>query len=107
MIFRKRSRNGEFLRRMPSAGFQARPLPTRVARRAGAQNMLTGSLSQLGDRWILNTHGHQDHTNGNDRAVELTGAPVAAHDFEKFVVGRSEVRLEVLVEEPHAFSREL
>jgi glyoxylase-like metal-dependent hydrolase (beta-lactamase superfamily II) len=29
---------------------------------------------------ILNTHGHQDHTNGNDRAVKLTGAPVAAHE---------------------------
>jgi glyoxylase-like metal-dependent hydrolase (beta-lactamase superfamily II) len=28
---------------------------------------------------ILNTHGHEDHTNGNDRARELTGAPVAAH----------------------------
>jgi glyoxylase-like metal-dependent hydrolase (beta-lactamase superfamily II) len=29
---------------------------------------------------ILNTHGHQDHTNGNDRGRELTGAPVAAHE---------------------------
>lgn len=28
---------------------------------------------------ILNTHGHEDHTNGNARAKELTGAPVAAH----------------------------
>jgi hydroxyacylglutathione hydrolase len=28
---------------------------------------------------ILNTHGHPDHINGNDRAVELTGAKVAAH----------------------------
>ena len=28
---------------------------------------------------IINTHGHADHTNGNVRAVELTGAPVAAH----------------------------
>ncbi len=28
---------------------------------------------------IINTHGHPDHTNGNVRAVELTGAPVAAH----------------------------
>jgi glyoxylase-like metal-dependent hydrolase (beta-lactamase superfamily II) len=27
---------------------------------------------------IINTHGHQDHTNGNTRAAELTGAPVAA-----------------------------
>jgi hydroxyacylglutathione hydrolase len=28
---------------------------------------------------IINTHGHEDHVNGNARAVELTGAPVAAH----------------------------
>ena len=28
---------------------------------------------------IINTHGHDDHTNGNGRAVELTRAPVAAH----------------------------
>src|SRR6266849_6230730 len=27
---------------------------------------------------IINTHGHPDHTNGNAKAVELTGAPVAA-----------------------------
>ena len=27
---------------------------------------------------IINTHGHPDHTNGNDRAVELTAAPLAA-----------------------------
>jgi hydroxyacylglutathione hydrolase len=25
---------------------------------------------------IINTHGHEDHTNGNAKAVELTGAPV-------------------------------
>jgi glyoxylase-like metal-dependent hydrolase (beta-lactamase superfamily II) len=28
---------------------------------------------------IINTHGHPDHLNGNERAVELTGAKVAAH----------------------------
>ena len=28
---------------------------------------------------IINTHGHPDHLNGNDTAVTLTGAPVAAH----------------------------
>lgn len=28
---------------------------------------------------VVNTHGHSDHTNGNEQAIELTGAPVAAH----------------------------
>jgi glyoxylase-like metal-dependent hydrolase (beta-lactamase superfamily II) len=27
---------------------------------------------------VVNTHGHPDHTNGNARVVELTGAPIAA-----------------------------
>lgn len=28
---------------------------------------------------VINTHGHPDHTNGNARTVELTGAKIAAH----------------------------
>jgi glyoxylase-like metal-dependent hydrolase (beta-lactamase superfamily II) len=28
---------------------------------------------------IVNTHGHPDHTNGNEKAVALTGAAIAAH----------------------------
>ena len=28
---------------------------------------------------IVNTHGHPDHTEGNPKAAELTGAKVAAH----------------------------
>jgi glyoxylase-like metal-dependent hydrolase (beta-lactamase superfamily II) len=34
---------------------------------------------QLNITHIINTHGHEDHINGNTRAVELTGAAVAAH----------------------------
>jgi glyoxylase-like metal-dependent hydrolase (beta-lactamase superfamily II) len=34
---------------------------------------------QLTVSYIINTHGHEDHINGNTRAVELTRAPVAAH----------------------------
>jgi len=28
---------------------------------------------------VINTHGHPDHTNGNERAISLTRAPIAAH----------------------------
>jgi glyoxylase-like metal-dependent hydrolase (beta-lactamase superfamily II) len=28
---------------------------------------------------VINTHSHPDHTNGNDRALAATGAPLAAH----------------------------
>ena len=28
---------------------------------------------------VVNTHGHPDHTEGNETAVAITGAPVAAH----------------------------
>ena len=28
---------------------------------------------------VINTHSHPDHTNGNERAMGLTGAPLAAH----------------------------
>jgi hydroxyacylglutathione hydrolase len=34
---------------------------------------------QLQVKFVINTHGHADHTNGNDKAVELTRAPVAGH----------------------------
>jgi glyoxylase-like metal-dependent hydrolase (beta-lactamase superfamily II) len=34
---------------------------------------------QLSVAYVINTHGHPDHINGNEKAVELTGAPVAGH----------------------------
>lgn len=45
--------------------------PERMVGRARAQGLEV--------EWILNTHGHADHTNGNARARDLTGAAVAAH----------------------------
>jgi hydroxyacylglutathione hydrolase len=53
---------------------------------------------------VINTHGHPDHVNGNERALELTGARLAAHpalapdmplrDKDSLVVGA--LRLAVL-----------
>jgi glyoxylase-like metal-dependent hydrolase (beta-lactamase superfamily II) len=31
-------------------------------------------------RYIVNTHGHDDHTNGNDAAQAMTGAKLVAHE---------------------------
>lgn len=45
--------------------------PARVVERARAQHLRVTH--------VINTHGHQDHTNGNDEACRLTGAPLAAY----------------------------
>jgi len=45
--------------------------PEILVERAAAQ--------QLKTEYIINTHGHTDHTNGNSTAKELTGAPVLAY----------------------------
>lgn len=45
--------------------------PDLLVERARSQNLSVEA--------ILNTHGHSDHTNGNARIRELTGAPVVAH----------------------------
>ena len=31
---------------------------------------------------VINTHSHPDHTNGNERALTLTGAALAAHQIQ-------------------------
>lgn len=45
--------------------------PELLVQRAKAQGLTV--------KYILNTHGHGDHTNGNNTAAELTGAAIAAH----------------------------
>lgn len=45
--------------------------PEALVRRARAQGLEVDC--------VVDTHGHDDHTHGNDRVVELTGAPVVAH----------------------------
>ena len=35
---------------------------------------------------VINTHGHRDHTNGNAKAAEITGATVAAFEDSVLVV---------------------
>lgn len=44
--------------------------PAAVVERATAQRLTVAH--------VVNTHGHGDHTNGNDEACRLTGAPLVA-----------------------------
>jgi glyoxylase-like metal-dependent hydrolase (beta-lactamase superfamily II) len=41
---------------------------------------------ELDIEWILNTHGHFDHINGNNVAVEMTGAKIIGHNSSTFHV---------------------
>lgn len=45
--------------------------PELLIERAKSQNLKV--------QWIINTHSHNDHTNGNEKAKQLTGAEIAAH----------------------------
>lgn len=39
-------------------------------------------------KYILNTHGHQDHVNGNAKMKKLTGAPILAHPDDRVAAAR-------------------
>ena len=43
---------------------------------------------ELDIEWILNTHGHFDHINGNNVAVEMTGAKIIGHTSSTFYVDK-------------------
>jgi hydroxyacylglutathione hydrolase len=49
-------------------------------------------------RWIVNTHGHADHTAGNDLWVARTGAPVVMHHLDWDFFRRPEMQAEAQAE---------
>jgi hydroxyacylglutathione hydrolase len=50
----------------------------------GESDELTAKLRTEGLelRWIVNTHGHADHTAGNDQWAATTGAPIVIHQLD-------------------------
>ncbi len=49
---------------------------------AGDENYIVERINRKGLhlKYILNTHGHPDHTGGNSRVKELTGAMIIMHE---------------------------
>ena len=51
---------------------------------AGDEDRVVGRIRQkdLGLRYIVNTHGHPDHTCGNAKVKSLTGAQIVVHELD-------------------------
>jgi hydroxyacylglutathione hydrolase len=47
-------------------------------------------------RYIVNTHGHHDHTSGNGIMKRLTGAPILIHEYDAPMLTDSTKNLSVL-----------
>ncbi len=60
---------------------------------AGSERMLANTVKDLGLELvgIWNTHGHPDHTCGNELMKELTGAPVFMHQLDDELFRRDDV----------------
>ena len=43
-------------------------------------------------RWIINTHGHYDHTGGNAEALERSGATLVIHKADVSMLDKSLVK---------------
>ncbi|MGQ9566041.1 MAG: MBL fold metallo-hydrolase [Candidatus Bathyarchaeales archaeon] len=45
--------------------------------------------NSLDVKYIVNTHGHADHTSGNGLVKKITGAPIVIHELDAPLLGKS------------------
>ncbi|MBW2029596.1 MAG: MBL fold metallo-hydrolase [Deltaproteobacteria bacterium] len=56
---------------------------------AGDEDRIVEKLKErdLQLKYIVNTHGHADHTCGNEKMKSLTGAPIVVHELDAPMLG--------------------